>query len=193
MTAKSTAKPTVKPHVFGYGSLVNLTTHSLGEPRTGTLHGWRRGWYDTAARPLAFLTAVRDDSSSIEGIIAHVPGGDWQALDAREAGYDRVAQTGICVRVGPLELAVYAIPPRARIETAPRRPILLSYLDVVVQGYLHQFGPEGVARFFATTDGWDAPVLDDHSAPRYPRHRRLSSRETALVDDHLAALGATRV
>lgn len=184
---------TAKPHVFGYGSLVNLTTHNLAEPRPAMLRGWRRSWYDTAARPLAFLTAVRDENSSIDGVIANVPNGDWTALDTREAGYDRVPQTAICIESGPVELSVYAIPPAARIETAPRCPILLSYLDVVVQGYLRQFGPEGVARFFATTDGWTAPILDDRSAPRYPRHRTLSPRETALVDSHLAALGATRV
>ena len=63
-------------------------------------------------------------------------------------------------------------------------PILLSYLDTV--------GPEGAARFFETTSGWDAPILDDRSAPRYPRHQRLSPAETTVVDQHLARLGCIR-
>ena len=42
------------------------------------------------------------------------------------------------------------------IHPQPKTPILLSYLDVVVQGYLAEFGEAGVARFFASTDGWGA-------------------------------------
>jgi hypothetical protein len=48
-------------------------------------------------------------------------------------------------------------------------PVLLSYLDVVVQGYLQEFDEAGVAHFFDTTDGWDAPLLDDRTHPHYPR------------------------
>ena len=67
-------------------------------------------------------------------------------------------------------------------------PVLLSYLDVVVQGYMREFGEAGVARFFATTDGWDAPVLDDRKHPIYPRHQVLNSSERALTDDQIAQL-----
>jgi hypothetical protein len=66
----------------------------------------------------------------------------------------------------------------------------LSYIDVVVQGYLREFGEEGVARFFATTDGWDAPVADDRADPIYLRHQTLTRAERALVDRWLDDLGA---
>ncbi|MEY8843070.1 gamma-glutamylcyclotransferase, partial [Cribrihabitans sp. XS_ASV171] len=69
-------------------------------------------------------------------------------------------------------------------------PILLSYLDVVVQGYLRVFGVDGADRFFATTDGWESPILDDRAEPRYPRHRRLKDEERAFVDDRLSRLPA---
>ena len=68
--------------------------------------------------------------------------------------------------------------------------MLLSYVDVVVQGYRQQFGAQGVADFFATTDGWEAPILDDRAAPRYPRAQRLDRADQLLVDHHLAAVGA---
>ena len=67
--------------------------------------------------------------------------------------------------------------------------MLLSYIDVVVQGYLREFGERGVRHFFETTDGWEAPVLDDRAAPIYPRHQRLSPDERALVDDQLREIG----
>ena len=55
------------------------------------------------------------------------------------------------------------------------------------------FGLDGVAAFFDTTDGWDAPILDDRAAPRYPRHQRLAPDETALVDQHLSRLNANLI
>jgi len=84
------------------------------------------------------------------------------------------------------EIAVYAI---AGETPHSAGPVLLSYLDVVVQGYLREFGEAGVRGFFDTTRGWDAPLLDDRAAPLYPRHRRLSDDERALTDAHLARLG----
>ena len=68
--------------------------------------------------------------------------------------------------------------------------MLLSYIDVVVQGYLREFGEAGVARFFDTTDGWNAPIADDRADPVYGRHQRLNSNERGLVHDHLHAVGA---
>lgn len=186
---------TPDPYFFGYGSLVNRTTHDFTDPRPARLHGWRRGWCHTDLRPVAFLTAIRDRNSVIDGMIAHVPGGDWAALDEREYAYDRVPATDTVTHTqkAGIEIAVYAVPHRARSTANVRHPILLSYLDVVVQGYLREFGPDGVAQFFATTDGWDAPILNDRARPRYPRHRRLAPDETALVDNHIAAIGATLI
>ena len=157
------------------------------------LRGWRRVWRHTDLRPVAFLSACSDRASTIDGMIAPVPGNDWAALDAREWAYARLSAGGAVEHDrGPqTHISLYAVPPGPRRSTDPRHPILLSYLDVVVQGYLRVFGPDGVANFFATTDGWDAPILNDRAAPRYPRHQRLSAEETALVDSHLARLGAT--
>jgi len=62
---------------------------------------------------------------------------------------------------------------------------------VVVQGYFREFGEDGVLRFFETTDGWDAPILDDRQAPVYPRHQRLTPQEVELVDRNLKHIGAT--
>jgi hypothetical protein len=61
---------------------------------------------------------------------------------------------------------------------------------VVVQGYLREFGEEGVTRFFTTTHGWDAPILDDRAAPRYPRHQPVTATERAITDAHLWRGGA---
>ncbi len=178
------------PFFFGYGSLVNRDTHGYGEAYHARLSGWRRTWRHTALRELAFLTAEPAADVAIDGLIARVPGDDWAALDEREAGYDRHPLAAGLRHDAPRAVAaqIYAVP-APETPLAPR-PILLSYLDVVVQGFLREFGADGADAFFATTAGWEAPVLDDRAAPRYPRHRVLARAERAFVDDRLAGMGA---
>ncbi|MEM6658863.1 MAG: gamma-glutamylcyclotransferase family protein [Pseudomonadota bacterium] len=180
------------PYFFGYGSLVNLATHDFPDPRPAHLTGWRRTWRHTDLRPVAFLTAVPDAESQIEGMIAHVPGNDWAALDQREWAYDRIAATDAVTHSSTkgIEVAVYAVPHGRHAEPTHKHPLLLSYIDVVIQGYLRAFGEDGADRFFATTDGWDAPVLNDRGEPRYARHQQLSPTETDFVDSRLRSFGA---
>jgi hypothetical protein len=194
------------PYFFGYGSLVNLATHSYGDPHLAQLKGWRRTWAHTDLRDVAFLTVTPCPGSEISGILAAVPNADWAALAEREFAYERVGATentrvlGVAasaqasaqaVLEAPPPTSVYAVPEASWSAPDTRHPVLLSYLDVVVQGYFQQFGESGVEAFFATTDGWDAPVLDDRAAPRYPRHQQLSVAERALVDRFLSQYGAS--
>lgn len=180
---------------FGYGSLVNRKTHVYSDAHRVKVTGWRRAWRHTALRPIAFLTAIPCPDSAIDGLIAGVPGNDWVALDKREFAYDRVALTGAMDHPLPHrpEVAIYAIPDGKHGAPDRNHPVLLSYLDVVVQGYLQEFGEAGVADFFATTDGWDAPILDDRAAPYYPRAQSLSGTEQQLVDRMLVDVGAKAV
>ncbi|WP_299080864.1 gamma-glutamylcyclotransferase family protein [uncultured Ruegeria sp.] len=175
------------PYFFGYGSLVNLATHDFPDPQPATLKGWRRVWRHTDLRPVAFLTAIPDAASEIEGMIAHVPDDDWAALDEREWAYNRVPATQSISHplTRDVDIAVYAVPKDRENDAPNHHPLLLSYIDVVVQGYLRAFGSDGADRFFATTDGWEAPVLNDRAEPRYPRHQQLKRVETDFVDSRL--------
>ncbi|MFK7752383.1 MAG: gamma-glutamylcyclotransferase family protein [Sedimentitalea sp.] len=177
------------PRFFGYGSLVNLATHTYPDTQTAQVSGWRRVWVQTGERDVAFLSVQPDPNCTIAGMMATVPGGDWAALDLREAAYARHLVTAE-VAQGLLEGALYVVPGASQVVCDPPASILLSYLDVVVQGYLKAFGADGAAQFFATTSGWDRPVLDDRAAPIYPRHQPLGPEETACVDRHLAQLSA---
>ncbi len=187
------ASMTPRPHFFGYGSLVNRSTHDYVEAYPAKARGWRRTWCLTGHRDHAFLSVVRDAATTIEGLIAHVPSGDWAALDAREAGYARVracddVDHAIADRV---EVAIYSVVP-GRWPMKERMPILLSYLDVVVQGFLREFGEAGAQRFFETTDGWEVGIVNDRAAPLYPRHRALTDDERMFVD-HAIGLRGMRV
>lgn len=86
---------------------------------------------------------------------------------------------------------IYVVSTEHMIEPAQKSPIIMSSLDVAVQGYLEEFGEEGAHAFFTSTDGWDRPVLDDRARPRYERHQSLTAFERAFVDHHLGALGVT--
>lgn len=168
---------------FGYGSLVNRQTHVYPGIARLTVSGWRRVWRATPINPVAFLTGEPHPDSQIDGLTADVPDGDWSALDLRESGYLRAP-----LPEGP---QIYHIPIDLHGKPDDTRPILLSYLDVVVQGFLREFGEDGVTRFFDTTAGWNTPIRNDRPAPEYPRAQTLRPDETALVNDQLTRVGAS--
>ncbi|QBF30274.1 gamma-glutamylcyclotransferase family protein [Thalassococcus sp. S3] len=180
------------PYFFGYGSLVNTSTHAYPDPQPASLRGWRRAWCHTGLREVAFLTVIPDPGTTIEGLVAPVPNADWQALDDREWAYERALVTAqVSHRLHAVtDIAVYSVPSQSRAGASTAHPILLSYLDVVVQGYLRVFGVDGATRFFETTDGWQAPILNDRADPRYPRHQALSADELRFVDAMLEDLPA---
>lgn len=174
------------PWFFGYGSLVNRATHDYPQAQPATLTGWRRIWVRTALRDVVFLSVHPAQGDSIDGLIASVPRADWAALDLRESGYTRIdATAAVQHQAMASDIAIYQVPSAAQRKGGDHR-ILLSYLDVVVQGFLREFGEAGAEHFFATTDGWDTPVQDDRAAPLYPRAQTLSAPERALTDRLLA-------
>ena len=50
----------------------------------------------------------------------------------------------------------HAVPQGAHHDPGDDHPLVLSYVDVVVQGFLAEYGIAGVGHFFATTTGWPA-------------------------------------
>ncbi|PTX54812.1 hypothetical protein C8N43_3633 [Litoreibacter ponti] len=173
------------PYFFGYGSLVNTATHIYDNAHPAKVKGWRRVWKHTHLRDLAFLSVEPCDSTQIEGLIAKVPGANWNALDERETGYVRAPLAGEEIEhpAGPLPVEMYRV--AAHSNRVAAKPLLLSYIDVVVQGFLRTYGEDGVQRFFDTTHGWHAPIMNDRANPKYPRAQKLTADETSLVDQHL--------
>lgn len=175
------------PYFFGYGSLVNLSTHSYSNLRAAEIVGWRRVWKTTSNGKSALLSIRPSFKGSLLGVVARVPKGDWRALDERETGYHRQDVTDVlyCNGLKPQTCSVYIVSKPADPKVEVNSPILLTYLDVVLQGFLRVYGEHGPKEFFAMTDSWDRPVLDDRTDPRYPRHQALSEDETAMVSDLL--------
>ena len=173
-----------KTQFFGYGSLVNLATHDYLNPRKANARGWRRRWVYSLKRDVSFLTATKDPHTSIQGMIADVADIGWDALDEREAAYQRFELQDKDVA----GVQIYVADPKHIAPAGQNKPILLSYLDCVVQGFLEQFGEQGVSAFFDSTSGWDRPIRNDRTTPIYPRAQTLSNSETQLVNHHLDQL-----
>lgn len=170
------------PRFFGYGSLVNLATHSYPAARKSTLKGWRRVWRHTPLRQQAFLSIEPHAETLLLGVTADVPNADWDALDEREEGYARHDVSHLVEE--PQTTAVYVVKDEHFSTYEQSHPILLSYLDVVVQGYLQQFGLSGATHLFETTRNW-GPIFNDRERPLYPRAQTLNDDERAVVDEHL--------
>ncbi len=177
--------------IFGYGSLVNTATHDYGQAHVAELNGWRRVWHYTTLRDLAYLSAIPDPESTIKGVVLQAPALDAK-LEEREQAYVRHPVSHAIThsaKTAP-DISVFAIPPKVHRPRHTNSALLLSYIDVVVQGYMREFGETGVQGFFETTHGWGAPILDDRTNPIYPRHQRLSKQETELTDHYLNTLSS---
>jgi len=180
--------------VFGYGSLVHLGTHGHRPARPARLEGWRRVWVHTGMRPVAYLSVQRAQGAAVDGVVASVEAHAWEALDARERAYDRhPVETRLAACGSPAAALVYAVPESHAAPPDVTHPVLLSYVETVAQGFWQVYGPEGAARFFESTAGWQIPVLDDRAAPRYPRHQPPGAEARAFVLERLAAAGARLV
>jgi len=174
---------------FGYGSLVNLG--SLRTPyisaHRATVEGWQRIWLSrphdpdsfAAAEGLAFLSVTAVPDTKIDGMIITDHASSLDALDKRESLYSRVDINNDLLQFhdGSIETAhqfLYVADDHPADSSAK---ILRSYLDVVMQGYHHHFGVEGLQNFFATTLNFDLEIMEDRANPLYPRATRLTREE----------------
>lgn len=177
---------------FGYGSLVNL--NSLRTPyisaHRATLKGWQRIWLSrpeeagsfASIADLAFLSVTPSLENEIDGMLITDHLSSLPALDERESLYSRVELNAEHLylhddTMNTTEEFLYVADKHPANHNAR---ILRSYLDVVMQGYLHHYGMEGLSRFFTTTQNFDLEIHEDRDRPLYPRATRLTSEEKSI-------------
>ncbi|MEX3009486.1 gamma-glutamylcyclotransferase family protein [Hoeflea sp. TYP-13] len=187
---------------FGYGSLVNRDTLRTDyvHAQPVRLHGWRRCWRPRmhgdpirSGKPTSLLSARQMAGSVIEGLLVFDRVSNLPCVDEREATYDRVR-----VPLDRLEVIDGKLPDcrvyvyEAQTNSAshdPHHPILQSYLDAVLQGFLNEFGRQGVHDFLDSTDGFERTVHADRHDPIYPRSVTLSLEERTFIDTLLEERG----
>jgi hypothetical protein len=187
---------------FGYGSLVNRATlrTEIVAAYPARLSGYRRVW---CGRPVhapkfggigpAVLTAERYAGAAIDGMLVIDRLENLPAVDERENLYRRnsisladLAFTGTAPELDcPLFVYERDYEPEEGVGASP---ILRSYLDAVMQGFLTEFGPPGVERFVTETHGFDLPIHEDRHDPVYPRSVSLGEGEADLFERALLPL-----
>jgi hypothetical protein len=180
---------------FGYGSLVNRATHrtDIVDAIPARLRGWRRCWRprpDMPGFPAALLTVREEEGAFCDGLLVVDNAANLAAVDAREARYRRVAlplETLETARPVPSDLPVFVYVADEQVPLHADPPkILRSYLDAVLQGFLHVHGEDGLRGFLSETHGFDTPVHDDRATPIYPRAVSLEDAERELFERLLA-------
>ena len=187
---------------FGYGSLVNRETRPPEEPAAcARLSGWHRVWgHRSAASPArapSCSLSIEPDvgggggASGIDGVVVALPVEALPVLDARERGYERLtlpaSRFDLPEGLGTDEIHVYRSLPENRLPATPAQPILQSYVDCVLAGYLRVYGEGGLDAFMLSTRGWDGAIENDRAAPRYPRAVEVPGALLARFDRLVAA------
>lgn len=187
---------------FGYGSLVNRDTlrTDYHDAVRAELKGFRREWRirsETAVGPVSTLTAAFDDDAAIQGLVVIDRIENLPAVDLREDRYDRVTLTRDHIDLHDVPdidveaLYVYVAKSEHLGGPDPRYPIWQSYVDAVMQGFLVEFGEDGLRRFVHETHCWDHDITPDRDKPLYPRAVETTAEERHLFDTLLAEVRGT--
>jgi len=199
---------------FGYGSLVNRETRPVDETAIcARLNGWHRVWghrvgASAAREPSCSLSIDPDERTrvaradgtnaaapgpahGIDGVVVALPLEALPVLDAREDGYDRLTLPASAFDLpedlGVDEVHVYRSRPENRLPATPAHPILQTYVDCVLAGYLRVYGEGGLEAFLTSTAGWEGAIENDRAAPRYPRAVEVPGALLARFDRLVAA------
>ncbi|PTW60915.1 hypothetical protein C8N35_10396 [Breoghania corrubedonensis] len=184
---------------FGYGSLVNNDTRAPGGVAVpGRLSGWVREWRisgPTAYGGVCSLTVRPEPGAEVAGVMVREHRDGLAALDEREWRYERCDLAEGAFRGDaetPLEVPGFVYTARAehyRWGDADH-PILQSYVDCVLAGFLKHWGEAGVRDFVETTRGWHVPIRPDRQSPLYPRAVTIDDETRVLFDEVLREAGA---
>lgn len=177
--------------IFGYGSLVNWRTRPPNEPANSfVIQGWQRYWghcVSIEAGNVCALTIRPKVGQSVAGALVRTERQLLPALDDRERGYQRVHLVSENERppvpgtVGSVDIFTYTSePPMFRLGDA-EYPIWCSYLECVLAGFVYVGGESAAQQFIETTEGWEAPILDDRATPKYPRYYALDGETKVIV------------
>lgn len=173
--------------IFGYGSLINRNTWSFNASfELINIPGWVRQWRKIIKMnfgEICVLTISPDENFNIDGIIIFTDLLTSTIIKQREIGYQKtiVHETP----TGP----IFAY--TANIDSfkwaSEQAPILQSYIDTVAYGFYQELGMSGFLNFFATTQGWQLPILNDRDQPLYSRAIKIDPEFLSLIDQQILA------
>ena len=180
--------------LFAYGSLINRESRGRSfrapDGRPARLRGVRQSWsLPVPGEAVTGLGLAVAEDGHCNGVLLEISDTELQKADQREipAGYQRHAADWSHVAQGQDDRRIESSWRQRPLwvyrsvkshEATTERPIIQSYLDVVLTGCL-EIGVEFAREFVTTTDGWDAPWIDDRGSPRYLRPHHDPDRQVA--------------
>ncbi|TXR54034.1 gamma-glutamylcyclotransferase family protein [Reinekea thalattae] len=179
-------------YIFGYGSLIcgdsrsrtGVTANAYAIEVEGIARRWSAyipSWSGTA------VSAHLDPKSRCNGVYFAVDDENLALFDEREYGYRRVAlpwQAVMPLDQTPLprDGTLWVYVGNSVDIPSPEKPILQSYLDVIINGCLDI--DESFARRFIELTGQWGHLVNDRDAPLYLRPLARKS-STARIDELL--------
>ncbi|TCS40763.1 gamma-glutamylcyclotransferase family protein [Reinekea marinisedimentorum] len=190
-------------YIFGYGSLICADSRS----RTGVssranpieVQGIARHWsLNSPTGDCTVVSAHLDANAVCNGVYFSVDELNLALFDEREAGYQRVIvdwKNVIPLSDQPLpkEGVLWAYVGLQTSQPSLDKPILQSYLDVIMNGCL-DIHPHFAQRFTELTGQWQY-LLNDRERPLYPRPLKSDERHPHIdqvLKSHLPNLWQQR-
>ena len=202
------------PYIFGYGSLIEQASRMRTTPAAmyvlpARARGYVRGWWARTASTIGFTTtfvgAIRQESSSVNGVIYAVTEEEFEATKKRESGYTATDITSA------VEILSGGSTPKDKIWIflnkftdgelekslpSPQFPIVESYVDICLTGCLQieQGFPdvgEFAKEFITSTVKWSKYWENDRVNARRPFVTvPLFGKIDHLLEKHLPGLFA---
>ena len=184
-------------YIFGYGSLVNAESRaasfesmtSVVAARISADFGYKRVWNYQGPGFTALGLEKTNNAMSINGIIYSVKAEDMTVWDQRERNYDRIELPWEFVESVdwmdlPKKGKLWVYVPKVNNTASPSHPIIQSYVDICVTGFL-DYSEEFAIEFLETTGNWSMYWLNDRLVARRPWvHFKKHSRVDNLLDNH---------
>jgi hypothetical protein len=197
--------------VIGYGSLMEKKSKAMSAPTAGPNHpvrvtGFQRSWTDRGGLGPGFRTIFLgvEVAKGIQMVAVAYSDPDRTNIsgtDAREQSYCRMAVEPAKVEVldswdlpADAEIWIYTMKPDKIGRPDASHPIVQSYVDVFLSGYLQMqdlLRPEIAAKLnfasecITTTSGWSEHWKNDRI---YPRRPWMYQRNAPTIDGHLKRL-----
>lgn len=190
-------------YIFGYGSLICQDSRSRtgisGQAHPIEVKGIARKWSMHSPEWPATAVSAHDENNALSnGVYFKVDETNLERFDEREKGYRRVAISWDQVKrlndqSLPTQGTLWAYVGNERGQPSLEKPIMQSYVDVILNGCL-DYGQDFAVRFAETTHFW-SHLVDDRHQPQYPRPLRSQERIPhidQIIQSHLPELWQKR-
>jgi len=191
--------------IFGYGSIINKSTHKTWASGTSAASetnaacagvatvrrsfGYKRSWNFRSSTGFTALGVSKSsaDPTDVNGVLYRVHESELPGFDLREVGYDRIEVGLHHVDLHPgadftLEEGdrVWIYVPQVEQFADENHPLLQSYVDTVLQGCFDWGGQTMAEEFITSTGDWSIYYLNDIPSSRRPWLHR--SRDYTIID-----------